>query len=88
MHPQGFNVSCRVSIHFSQVGAHGGVRALAAERSVSGRVSMRRQLPLRDSGLHWLVPVRGHGQRLPLPRLQEAQLSNLQGMRHDGKHRP
>lgn len=70
-----------ISVPLSLVGAGGGVRALAAERSVGGRVSMRGQLPLCHSRLSRLVRVRGHSKRLPLPRLQEAQLSNLQGMK-------
>ena len=69
------------SVPSSLVGASGWVWAMATKRSVGGRVSVRGQLPLCHPRLPGLVRVRGHSQCLPLPRLQETQLSHLQGMK-------
>lgn len=78
---KGVNKSATISLSIScTVGASRRVWALAAKRPVSGRVSMWGQLPLCHTRLSGLVRVRGHGQCLPLPRLQETQLPDLQGM--------
>lgn len=75
-------VFCFFSPFCFTVGATRGVWALAAERSVSGRVSMWGQLSLCHSRLSRLVCVRGHSQCLPLPHLWETQLPDLQGMKY------